>query len=113
MSNSKPEWASVWTPLLQAAVKGGTEYNYRLGAKHFLERVHKEKGRKVPLGTAREIDEALCEYAWWVDGNWAGRGKWRLSMALCGRSSCGWRGGLWPGGTISGRPWRILLPIGR
>ena len=83
MALSKPEWASIWTPLLQAAVRAGTDYNYRLGVKHFLEWVEAEGiGRR--LHTAADVDEALCEYAWWVYENWGGRGKWRLNMALFG-----------------------------
>ena len=42
MALSKPDWASVWTPLLAAAVRGNTEYQYRLGVKHFLEWVDSE-----------------------------------------------------------------------
>ena len=69
MALSKPEWASIWTPLLQAAVRAGTDYNYRLGVKHFLEWVEAEGiGRR--LHTAADVDEALCEYAWWVYENW-------------------------------------------
>jgi len=76
------EWSSVWTPLLQAAIRGGTDYNYRLGIKHFLDWLDFEY--RAPLRNAREIDEALCEYGWWVYENWGGRGKWRLNMALFG-----------------------------
>ena len=39
---------------------------------------------RCPLHTAEEIDDALCEYGWWVYEHWAGRGKWRLNMALYG-----------------------------
>ena len=76
------EWSTIWTPLLQAAVRGGTDVNHRLGLKHFLEWVEVEHGE--PLRTARDVDVALCEYGWWVFENWAGRGKWRLVMAVFG-----------------------------
>jgi hypothetical protein len=76
------EWSSVWTPLLQAAVRGSSEYQYRLGIKHFIDWLVLEQ--RDPLRTIREIDDALCEYGWWVYENWAGHGKWRLNMALYG-----------------------------
>jgi len=82
LSKDYPEWGSVWTPLLQAAIRGGTDYNYRLGIKHFLDWIDFEY--RAPLRTAREIDEALCEYGWWVYENMGGRGKWRLNMAVFG-----------------------------
>ena len=63
-------WSTVWTPLLQAAIVRGTDVNYRLGLKHCLEWVDEEYQR--PLLTIRQIDEALCEYAWWVYENWGG-----------------------------------------
>ena len=83
MTQSRPEWASVWTPLLQAAVRSGTDYNYRLGVKHFLNWLGGEGGA-CPMNTAMDVDIALCEYAWWVYENWGGHGKWRLNMALFG-----------------------------
>ena len=73
------EWSTVWTPLLQAAVRASSGYQYRLGVKHFLEWVEEE--RRGPLRSIRELDEALVEYGWWVYENWGGRGKWRLNMA--------------------------------
>ena len=51
------EWGTVWTPLLQAAIVGGTDVNYRAGLKHFLEWL--ETGYRMPLRTPREVDGAL------------------------------------------------------
>ncbi len=48
-------------------MRGGTDYNYRLGVKHFLEWVENEWG--APMRTAREVDEAMAEYGWWVFEN--------------------------------------------
>ena len=76
------EWRTAWTPLLHAAIRGSSDKQYRAGVRHFLEWLDFEY--RMPLRTPREVDEALCEYGWWVYENYAGRAKWRLNMAVFG-----------------------------
>ena len=82
MTLSRPVWGRAWTPLLQAAIRESSEVQYRRGVGHFIDWL--DNVFRCPLHTAEEIDDALCEYGWWVYENWAGRGKWRLNMALFG-----------------------------
>ena len=82
MTLSRPVWGRAWTPLLQAAIRESSEDQYRRGVGHFIDWL--DNVFRCPLRTAEEIDDALCEYGWWVYEHWAGRGKWRLNMALFG-----------------------------
>ena len=102
---SKPEWASVWTPLLQAAVQASSEVEYRRGLKFFLDWLREKN--YPPIQTAVQMDEALAEYGWHVFEEMGGRGKSRLHNAIYGvehflprfqgllklarRSEVGWR----------------------
>ena len=81
MTSRWPEWAAVWTPLLQGAVKASSEGQYRLGVRHFLNWVEESQ---ISLLTTRDIDNALAEYGWWVFERFGGRGKWRLHQAVHG-----------------------------
>ena len=75
----RPEWRSLWTPLLEAAVVPATAYQYTLGVRHFLVWIASEY--PFPLRTAPETDEAVAEYGQWVYANHGGRGRWQLVMA--------------------------------
>ena len=82
LSRYRPEWASVWTPLMRAAIAASSQVEYDRGVRYFLTWLEFE-GRG-PLRTIADIDDALCEYAWHVYETVGGRGRSRLHNAIYG-----------------------------
>ena len=82
MSASTVWGGAPWTPLLQAAIAESSEAQYKRGVEQFLKWLQDEG--HPPLYTVIDIDNALCEYAWWIYCHFAGRGRSRLHNAIYG-----------------------------
>ncbi len=79
---SRREWESAWTPLLQGAVVADADRQYRAACWFFLDWAGEHWQR--PMLTAADVDDAMTEYAWWLFDTRGGTGRWRLHMALYG-----------------------------
>ena len=82
LSRYRPEWASVWTPLMGAAIAASSQVECVRGIRHFLTWLEFEE--RGPLRTIADIDHAPCEYAWHVYETMGGRGRSRLHNAIYG-----------------------------
>ena len=109
LSRQRPAWASVWTPLMGAAIAASSQVEYDRGLRYFLAWLEEE--RRGPVRTIPDIDDAFCEYAWHVYETMGGRGRSRLHNAIYAIEHylprC--KGGL-VGAYRSERGWRLWNP---